>query len=87
MQDKKLAEPVKEPEVKASRLLAEPEDTRIDTPRKSEKVVVSGIVLPTGPPPPLPQRGPANRSPLPNVQNETKEEVTPPVSVNDKKQV
>ena len=87
VQDKKLAEPVKEPEVKASRLLAEPEDTRIDTPRKSEKVVVSGIVLPTGPPPPLPQRGPANRSPLPNLLNETKEEVTPPVLVNDKKQV
>jgi hypothetical protein len=80
-------EPVKEPEVKQSRLLAEPEDTRIDTPRKSEKVVISGIVLPTGPPPPLPQRGPANRSPLPNFRNDKTEEETMPSIVKEKKQV
>ena len=48
-----------------SRLLAEPEDFCIDTPKK----VVAGIVLPTGPPPPLPQRT-LNRSPLPNLSED-----------------
>ena len=41
-----------EPELDRNRLLAEPEDSGIDTPKK----IVSGIVLPSGPPPPLPQR-------------------------------
>ena len=41
-----------DPEPARNRLLAEPEDSEIDTPKK----VVSGILLPSGPPPPLPQR-------------------------------
>jgi hypothetical protein len=57
-----------------SRLLAEPEDFHIDTPKK----VVSGIVLPTGPPPPLPERT-LSRSPLPSLRND-KPQVDPDVN-------
>ena len=47
-----------------NKLLAQPEDFRIDTPKK----VVAGIVLPTGPPPPLPHRI-LNKSPLPSLRD------------------
>ena len=63
------------------KLLAEPEDFCIDTPKK----VVAGIVLPTGPPPPLPQRT-LNKSPLPN-QAEDKPPPDLQVNGNRPKQV
>ena len=72
-----------EPEVDRNRLLAEPEDFEIDTPKK----VVSGIVLPTGPPPPLPQRtstSSSNKSPLPSLRNEKTTDQLPPSLVEEK---
>jgi hypothetical protein len=74
----------REPEVDRNRLLAEPEDFEIDTPKK---VVVSGIVLPTGPPPPLPQRSSTSsnsKSPLPSLRNEKTTDHLPPTLVEEK---
>ncbi len=74
----------REPEVDRNRLLAEPEDFEIDTPKK---VVVSGIVLPTGPPPPLPLRSSTSsnsKSPLPSLRNEKTTDHLPPTLVEEK---
>jgi hypothetical protein len=54
-----------------TRLLAEPEDCRIEQQPK----VVSGVVIPTGPPPPLPRRTATDSAPLPHVQVQKPDEV------------